>query len=121
MVSESRGWRIDGVMCAGLALGGFTLVTCFAILLFARDALALPVLQETLVYPTLVFIGQGTVYLLPERQHFWNSEPSRWLMVSLVADIIVVCVRATRLLVAAVAPAHACGIFARTLALFGRA
>jgi H+-transporting ATPase len=115
-------WHIGSLMRAGLALGSFTLVICFAIFLFARDALALSVPQlQTLVFLTLVFTGQGTVYLVRERQHFWNSVPSRWLMVSSVADIIVVSVLATHgLLMAAVPTAQVCGVlFACLLYLAG--
>lgn len=44
---------------------------------------------------TLVFSGQATVYLVRERQHFWKSRPGHWLLVSSVADVIVVSLLAT--------------------------
>lgn len=44
---------------------------------------------------TLVFTGQGTIYLVRQRQHFWKSRPSKWLLLSSAADIAVVSVLAT--------------------------
>ncbi|MGC1435400.1 MAG: cation-transporting P-type ATPase, partial [Terriglobales bacterium] len=41
---------------------------------------------QTLVFVTLVFTGQGTVYLVRQRQHFWKSRPSKWLLLSSAAD-----------------------------------
>jgi H+-transporting ATPase len=103
-------WHIGGLMRAGLALGSLTFVICFAIFLFARETLALPVPQlQTLVFLTLVFTGQGTVYLVRERQHFWNSVPSRWLMASSIADIIAVSLLATRGILMTAVPATQVG------------
>ena len=51
--------------------------------------LDLPRLQ-TLVFLTLVFSGQATVYLVRERRHFWDSLPGHWLLLSSVADVVVV-------------------------------
>jgi len=64
----------------------------------------LPQLQ-TLVFVTLVFTGQGTVYLVRQRQHFWKSRPSKWLILSSAADVAVVSVLATcGVLMAAIRP-----------------
>jgi H+-transporting ATPase len=45
---------------------------------------------------TLVFTGQGMVYLVRERRHFWSSAPSQWMVLSSVADVVVVYVLSTR-------------------------
>ena len=46
-----------------------------------RDLLHLPLAQlQTLIFVMLVFTGQGNVYLVRERRHFWRSRPSRWLL-----------------------------------------
>ena len=64
----------------------------------------LPQLQ-TLVFITLVFIGQGNVYLVRERQHFWKSRLGKWLVISSAADIVVVSILASRgILMSAIAP-----------------
>ena len=70
-------WRIRSLVLIGLALGSLILVFSFGIFLIGRNWLQLPLAQlQTLVFITLVFTGQGTVYLVRERQHFWKSRPS---------------------------------------------
>jgi len=89
-------WHIRGLVLAGLVLGGLILVFSFGIFLAGRDWLQLPLTQlQTLVFVTLVFTGQGTVYLVRERQHFWKSRPSKWLVLSSAADIVVVSILAS--------------------------
>lgn len=44
----------------------------------------------------LVFTGQGCVYLVRERKHFWNSLPGKWVMLSSLLDIIIICLFATK-------------------------
>ena len=90
-------WHIRSLILIGLALGSLVLIFSFGILLAGRDWLQLPLPQlQTLVFITLVFTGQGTVYMVRQRGHFWNSRPSKWLLLSSVADIAVVIVLATR-------------------------
>src|SRR5579863_4143075 len=75
------------------------LILClsFGIFLWARYQWGLPLGElQTLVFVMLVFAGQGTVYLVRERARFWNSRPSRWLLTSTAADLVVVCFLATR-------------------------
>jgi len=45
---------------------------------------------------TLVFTGQGMIYLVRERRHFWNSTPSRWMILSSILDVSVVSLVSTR-------------------------
>jgi H+-transporting ATPase len=90
-------WHIRSLVVIGLTLGSLVLIFSFGILLAGRDWLQLPLPQlQTLVFVTLVFTGQGMVYLVRQRRHFWNSRPSKWLLLSSVADIAVVSVLATR-------------------------
>jgi H+-transporting ATPase len=44
----------------------------------------------------LVFTGQVNVYLVRERHHFWNSLPSRWMILGTVVDVVVVSILATQ-------------------------
>lgn len=84
-------WRIRSLMFSGITLGCCILIFSFGVFLYARDVLALPLPElQTLVFLTLVLTGQGTVYLVRERGHFWNSRPSKWLALSSVADILAV-------------------------------
>jgi H+-transporting ATPase len=90
-------WHIRSLVLVGLALGSLILVFSFGIFLAGRDWLQLPLPQlQTLVFITLVFTGQGTVYLVRQRQHFWKSRPSKWLVLSSAADIAVVSILASR-------------------------
>jgi H+-transporting ATPase len=71
-------------MAAGGVLGGFILILSLGLFIFGRQFLALPLAQlQTLVFITLVFSGQGTVYLVRERLPFWRSAPSGWLLASI--------------------------------------
>jgi H+-transporting ATPase len=95
-VSPSRRpdrWKIRTLMLAGMSLGALVLLLSFGIFLYARDVLRLPLPQlQTLVFITLVFTGQGMVYLVRERGHLWHSAPSRWMVASSTIDVAVVCV-----------------------------
>jgi H+-transporting ATPase len=84
-------WRIATLMVAGGVLGGFILILSFGLFIFGRQVLGLPLAQlQTLVFITLVFSGQGTVYLVRERSHFWHSAPSGWMLLASIGDIVVV-------------------------------
>ncbi len=99
-------WHIRWLVQVGIVLGSLILVFSFGIFLAGRYWLQLPLPQlQTLVFITLVFTGQGTVYLVRERQHFWKSRPSKWLLLSSAADIVVVSFLASNgLLMEAIAP-----------------
>jgi H+-transporting ATPase len=85
-------WRIRTLMLAGMTLGSLILMLSFALFFYGREVLELPLPQlQTLVFATLVFTGQGMVYLVRERRHLWNSAPSRWMIFSSIADIGAVC------------------------------
>jgi H+-transporting ATPase len=90
-------WQIRTLMMAALALAVPTLVLSFAFLYAALDVLNLPLPQlQTLMFVMLVFSGQGTVYLVRERHHFWHSMPSRWILLSSAVDLVVVSLLASR-------------------------
>jgi H+-transporting ATPase len=90
-------WHIRTLMLAGMSLGSLILLLSFGLFFYGRDFLHLPLPQlQTLVFVTLVFTGQGMVYLVRERHHFWDSAPSRWMIVSSTVDVSVVCLLSTR-------------------------
>jgi H+-transporting ATPase len=95
--SKPDRWHIRTLLLTGGALAGLILVLSFSVFFAGRDLLHLPLPQlQTLVFLMLVFTGQGNVYLVRERRHFWNSRPSRWLVVSSCADIAVVSLLAAK-------------------------
>ncbi len=89
-------WVVGRLVEAGLLLGSLILVFSLGIFGVAWFALRLPLAQlQTLVFITLVFTGQATVYLVRERKRFWHSRPSGWMLLASTADILVVTVLAS--------------------------
>jgi H+-transporting ATPase len=85
-------WNVPSLMLTAGSLAACVLLLSFAVFFAGRDWLHLPLPQlQTLVFAMLVFTGQGNVYLVRERRHFWQSLPSRWLLTASVIDILVVC------------------------------
>lgn len=90
-------WNIPNLMLTSGILAGLVLILSFAVFFAGRDWLHLPLGQlQTLIFVMLVFTGQGNVYLVRERSHFWKSVPSRWLLLASLLDIVVVGILSTR-------------------------
>ncbi|MGA7749608.1 MAG: plasma-membrane proton-efflux P-type ATPase, partial [Gallionella sp.] len=86
-------------------LAGLMLILSFAVFFAGRDWLHLPLSQlQTLIFVMLVFTGQGNVYLVRERRHFWQSVPSRWLLLASLLDIVVVGILSTQGILMAAIP-----------------
>ncbi len=100
-------WHVGTLMAAGFALGSLMLVLSFGLFAVGRGVFLLPLPKlQTLVFITLVFTGQGAVYLVRERSHVWHSAPSRWLLFASATDIVVVSLLAIEgILMAPLAPA----------------
>jgi H+-transporting ATPase len=90
----------------GAALAALVLLLSFTVFFIGRDLIGLPLTQlQTLVFVMLVATGQGNVYLVRERGHFWQSRPSAWLVGSSIVDLAVVVLLATKgILMAPVSP-----------------
>jgi H+-transporting ATPase len=83
-------------VAAALSLALPVLLLSFAIFQYARTVLRLPLQQlQTLIFTMLVFSGQGMIYLVRERNHFWHSRPGKWLLLSTALDVLVVSIMAT--------------------------
>jgi len=100
--TDGRGWRN----------GACVLIMSFGVFFGARAWLDLNLGQlQTLMFLMLVFSGQGVVYLVRERGHFWQSIPGRWLLAASLADIAVVSLLATKgILMAALEPRLVAGL-----------
>ncbi len=84
-------WDVRTLMLIGSLLAGLVLILSFAVFFVGRDVLGLKLAElQTLVFVMLVATGQGNVYLVRERGPFWRSRPSRWLVASSLADLVVV-------------------------------
>jgi len=107
-------WDISTLMLTAGTLAVPVLILSFAVFFAARDWLHLPLPQlQTLIFVMLVFTGQGMVYLVRERRHFWNSMPGSWLLLSTFLDMILVAYFATRgILMAPIPPALVAGLLA---------
>ena len=90
-------WDVKSLVLTGAALAALMLLLSFTVFFTARNVLSLPLAQlQTLVFVMLVATGQGNVYLVRERDHFWRSRPSAWLIGSSIADLVVVGFMATK-------------------------
>jgi H+-transporting ATPase len=90
-------WHVRKLIAVGLLLGALVLTFSLAVFAVSRWMLHLPLVQlQTIVFITLVFTGQATVYMVRERRHFWNSFPSRWMLTASLLDIAVVTSLASR-------------------------
>ncbi len=107
-------WRIRSLVLTAAPLAVLLVVFSLSVLWFGWHVwkLATPQIQ-TLAFLTLVFGGQGTVYLVRERGHLWRSRPSRWMLMSSGADLAIVSVLAIRgLLMAPLPPLLVAGLLA---------
>lgn len=84
-------WDIKKLTLIGGIFAACVLALSFAILFAGSKLLHLSILElRTLIFLTLVFTGQATVYLVRERSHFWHSRPSSWMMTCSLLDIALV-------------------------------
>lgn len=98
-------WEVRTLVLTSGVLAALILLLSFAVFLVGRNFLQLPLPNlQTLIFVMLVFTGQSNVYLVRERGHLWNSRPSRWLMLSSGADIVVVSFLATKGILMAAIP-----------------
>jgi H+-transporting ATPase len=81
-------WNTRGILAAGVILAACKLVFSLGVFLWGCHVLKFdPRHLQTLTFATLIFSSQAGVYLLRERGHFWNSRPSRFLIVSSVIGL----------------------------------
>lgn len=109
-------WEISKLMKAGGISAFLILLFSFAVFLFGKDFLHLPLIKlQTLVFLTLVFTGQGNIYLARERRHFWNSKPSNWLLfVTFMVILIVSLMAIYGILIAPLPPLVVLGLLGAT-------
>jgi H+-transporting ATPase len=89
-------WNIKTLMLTGGALAVLVLLLSFTVFFVGRNVLGLPLAQlQTLIFVMLVATGQGNVYLIRERGHFWRTRPSAWLIGSSITDLAIVVLMAT--------------------------
>jgi H+-transporting ATPase len=84
-------WRIGRLTTAAIFMGFSELVFCLAVIAFGHFRLGLAIATlQTLAFFTLVCGNQATTYAIRARGRIWSSpRPSRWLVLSSVADLVI--------------------------------
>jgi H+-transporting ATPase len=94
--SMPNSWDIGRITAAGVILGFFFLAFSTAILAVGQYELHLNIAAiQTLIVVSLVFGSQVTTYVIRGRQHLWGLRPSIWLVLSSVADVLIISTLAT--------------------------
>jgi H+-transporting ATPase len=84
-------WQIGRITSAGVILGGCFLVFSTAILAVGKFQLHLGIAAlQTMSVVGIVFGSQATTYVIRGRQHLWGLRPSIWLVLSSVADVLII-------------------------------
>jgi H+-transporting ATPase len=90
-------WNVRSIVAGAISLALPILTLSFAIFWYAHTVLQLPLANlQTLLFVMLVYSGQGTIYLVRERSHFWYSLPSKWMLIGTTLDLLVVGFLATQ-------------------------
>ena len=112
-------WRIGRLTFAGTVLGLCALVFCVGVLAAGKYGLGLSVASlQTLTLVTLVFNGQAVFYVVRERRRLWSSRPSNIVILSSVADLLIIPTLAVRgVLMAPLPAAIVGGVFVTAIAL----
>jgi H+-transporting ATPase len=84
-------WHIGRITVAGVILGVCFLAFSTAILAVGKFELNLSIeALQTLSVVAIVFGSQATTYVIRGRRHLWGLRPSIWLVLSSVADILII-------------------------------
>jgi H+-transporting ATPase len=91
-------WRIGKLTVAGIFLGASELVFCVAVLTIGHFRMGLGIATlQTLAFFVLVCGNQASTYAVRARRRIWAAPfPSRWLVLSSVADLLIALVLAER-------------------------
>jgi H+-transporting ATPase len=89
-------WQIGRITSAGIILGVCFLAFSTAILAVGKFVLHLGIeALQTLSVVGIVFGSQVTTYVIRGRQHLWGLRPSLMLVLSSVADVLIISTLAT--------------------------
>jgi H+-transporting ATPase len=84
-------WQIGRITGAGVVLGICFLAFSTSLLAVGKFELHLGIdALRTLSVVGIVFGSQATTYVIRGRQHLWGLRPSLWLVLSSVADVLIV-------------------------------
>jgi H+-transporting ATPase len=84
-------WRIRNLTIAAIPLGLFRLVFLLGVIAVGWYWMQLtPGQMQTLTFVSLVFAGQGNIYVLRARGRFWRSRPAPIMLVASACDLALV-------------------------------
>jgi H+-transporting ATPase len=84
-------WEIGRITVAGAILGSCFLSFCTAILAVGKYELQLgEETLRTLCVVAIIFGSQAATYAIRDRQHFFGLRPTLWVVMSSIADIIII-------------------------------
>jgi H+-transporting ATPase len=95
--ANPNSWQIGRITSAGVILG-----VCF--LAFATGVLAIGKFElqlgtsglQTLSVVAIVFGGEATIYAIRSHRHLWDLRPTKWLVLSSIADVLIISTLAVR-------------------------
>jgi H+-transporting ATPase len=90
-------WRIGNLTIASIVIGGSELAFCVGVLAIGHYRMGFGIATlQTLAFVALVSGNQASTYALRARGRIWSSpRPSRWLVLSSVADLLIAALLAT--------------------------
>ncbi len=107
LVRKPQHWATRSLVMAAFSLALPLLLLDFGVFWVGHTFIRLDLPQlQTFVFVWLVLSGQLTVYLVREQHHFWRSRPSRWLLISSIADVMIFSLMATQGWLMAAIPMH---------------
>jgi H+-transporting ATPase len=90
-------WQVGKITSAGAILGACFLAFCVAILAFGKFELRLGMeALRTLSVVSIVYGSQAIIYAVRARRHLWGLRPTVWLVMSSVADVLIISTLALR-------------------------
>lgn len=90
--SKPDSWNIEGLVKVAIVLGVLFVIESMALFYLGRSNLGLTSIERlrTFIFDFLVFSSLLDVIVVRERRHFWESRPSKFLIASILIDIIIV-------------------------------
>lgn len=95
---EPEKWNTTGLVKLGVSYGSLIIAESLLILYIALGFFGLDsnlAKLQTFIFVWLTLSGYYTVLSIRERRHFWESKPSNWLSLALVANSVIVYVIST--------------------------
>jgi H+-transporting ATPase len=95
--ANPNSWQIGRITGAGVILGLCFLVFATAVLAIGKFELQLGTSGlQTLSAVAIVFGVQATIYAIRSRRHLWGLQPTKWLVLSSTADLLIISTLALR-------------------------